>query len=178
MLLVKYKTVKQLREVRDPRYLPESLSQKDARHLQVLNFPSAQSLFVDPRERIENYVNHPTPLQFNHPQETTGRLEADFRHLISEVVPAGSNLMLVCAQVDIWMFFNIKQVKGHDLIHIFLRWLQRLSCSRERLCGCPPEVPLSGELTMLCQLQQILISTNKDAVLSAQHLQIQIIFDS
>lgn len=65
VLLVKYKTVKQLREVRDPRYLPESLSQKDARHL----------------------------------QETTGRLEADFRHLISEVVPAGSNLMLVCAQV-------------------------------------------------------------------------------
>ena len=36
VLLVKYKTVKQLREVRDPRYLPESLSQKDARHLQVL----------------------------------------------------------------------------------------------------------------------------------------------
>ena len=55
--------------------------------------------------------------------------------------------MLVCAQVDIWMFFNIKQVKGHDLIHIFIRWRQRLSCSREKLCGCPQEVPLSGELT-------------------------------
>ena len=39
-------------------------------------------------------------------QETTGRLEADFRHLISEVVPAGSNLMLVCAQVDISMFWR------------------------------------------------------------------------
>ena len=47
VLLVKYKTVKQLREVRDPRYLPESLSQKDARHLQVLlPPPCAQSVFV------------------------------------------------------------------------------------------------------------------------------------
>ena len=36
--MVKYKTVKQLREVRDPRYLPEPLSQKDARHLQVKMF--------------------------------------------------------------------------------------------------------------------------------------------
>ena len=50
-----------------------------------------------------NNVFRPILFKFNHPQETTGRLEADFRHLISEVVPAGSNLMLVCAQVDIYM---------------------------------------------------------------------------
>ena len=36
VLLVKYKSVKQLREVKDPRYLPEPLSQKDARLLQVI----------------------------------------------------------------------------------------------------------------------------------------------
>ena len=98
MLLVKYKTVKQLREVRDPRYLPESLSQKDARHLQVL---ASSSVNVDPGDGINYYIHHRTSLQLDHPQETTGRLEADFRHLISEVVPAGSNLMLVCAQVFI-----------------------------------------------------------------------------
>ena len=51
MLLVKYKTVKQLREVRDPRYLPESLSQKDARHLQV-QLSSEHKLFLDPDEMI------------------------------------------------------------------------------------------------------------------------------
>ena len=99
MLLVKYKTVKQLREVRDPRYLPESLSQKDARHLQVL-LSSLHRLCVFLRDGINN-VFRSILFLFNHPQETTGRLEADFRHLISEVVPAGSNLMLVCAQVDI-----------------------------------------------------------------------------
>ena len=99
VLLVKYKTVKQLREVRDPRYLPESLSQKDARHLQVL-LSSLHRLCVFLRDGINN-VFRPILFKFNHPQETTGRLEADFRHLISEVVPAGSNLMLVCAQVDI-----------------------------------------------------------------------------
>ena len=27
-------------------------------------------------------------------------MEAEYRHLISEIVPAGSNLMLVCAQVS------------------------------------------------------------------------------
>ena len=51
VLLVKYKTVKQLREVRDPRYLPESLSQKDARHLQV-QLSSEHKLFLDPDEMI------------------------------------------------------------------------------------------------------------------------------
>ena len=59
------RSLSHLIQVQDPRYLPEPLSQKDARHL----------------------------------QETTGRLEDEYRALISEVVPAGSNLILLCAQV-------------------------------------------------------------------------------
>jgi hypothetical protein len=103
VLLVKYKTVKQLREVRDPRYLPESLSQKDARHLQV-HSPSYPLSHVKTQKWLqkicrENLTRPGVASDHNSRQETTARLEADYRHLISEVVPAGSNLMLVCAQV-------------------------------------------------------------------------------
>ena len=63
-------------------------------------------IFFVEEKGLFTYFKHSISLQFNHPQETTGRLEADFRHLISEVVPAGSNLMLVCAQVHTLMFYH------------------------------------------------------------------------
>ena len=45
----------------------------------------------------------------------------------------------------IWMLIYMKVLD--TICNIFLlRWPQRLSCSREKQCGCPREVPLSGEL--------------------------------
>ena len=72
VLLIKFKSVKQIKEVKDSRFLRgsndggEKLSQKDAKTI------------------------------FEH----TGKLEAEYKHLISDTIHAGANLMLMCAQVE------------------------------------------------------------------------------
>jgi len=65
VILIKFKSIKQMKEVRDPRYQLEQLNQKDAKNM----------------------------------YEQSLKQEQEYRHLISEIVPAGANLMLVCAQV-------------------------------------------------------------------------------
>ena len=65
VILIKFKSIKQMKEVKDPRYQADQLSQKDAKNI----------------------------------YEHSMKQEQEFRHLISEVIHAGANLMLICAQV-------------------------------------------------------------------------------
>ena len=43
VLLIKFKSVKQIKEIKDPRYLTEKISQKDAKNM----FESTQTLETD-----------------------------------------------------------------------------------------------------------------------------------
>jgi len=65
VILIKFKSIKQMKEVKDPRYQPEQLNHKDAKNI----------------------------------YEHTMKQEQEYKHLISEVIHAGANLMLICAQV-------------------------------------------------------------------------------
>ena len=65
VILIKFKSIKQMKEVKDPRYQVEQLHQKDAKNI----------------------------------YEHTMKQEQEYKHLISEVIHAGANLMLICAQV-------------------------------------------------------------------------------
>jgi len=65
VLLIKFKSVKQIKEVKDPRYHAEKINQKDAKNI----------------------------------YEHTLKLECEYKHLISDIIHAGANLMLMCAQI-------------------------------------------------------------------------------
>lgn len=70
VLLIKFKSVKQIKEIKDPRYSAtgsgEKISQKDAKNM----------------------------------FESTQALEADYKPYISETIHAGANLRLMCAQIE------------------------------------------------------------------------------
>lgn len=66
VLLIKFKSVKQIKEVKDPRYHAEKITQKDAKNI----------------------------------YEHTLKLEAEYKPLISDMIHAGANLMLMCAQIS------------------------------------------------------------------------------
>jgi guanylate kinase len=65
VLLIKFKSVKQIKEVKDPRYHAEKMTHKDAKNI------------------------------FEHTQ----KLEAEYKHLISDVIQGGANLILLCDQI-------------------------------------------------------------------------------
>eukprot|EP00094_Tigriopus_californicus_P004987 TCALIF_04803-PA protein Name:"Similar to DLG5 Disks large homolog 5 (Homo sapiens)" AED:0.14 eAED:0.14 QI:159/0.90/0.87/0.96/0.90/0.93/32/0/2037 len=66
VLLIKFKSVKQIKEVKVPTMSADRISQKDAKNI------------------------------FEHTQ----KLEGDYKHLISDIIHAGANLMLMCAQIN------------------------------------------------------------------------------
>jgi len=66
VLLIKFKSVKQIKKVKDPRYHAEKITQKDAKNI----------------------------------YEHTLKLEGEYKHLLSDTVPAGANLMLITHQIQ------------------------------------------------------------------------------
>ena len=66
VLLIKFKSVKQIKEVKESRYNADKISQKDAKTI------------------------------FEHTQ----KMEQEYKHLISDTIHAGANLMLMCAQIE------------------------------------------------------------------------------
>lgn len=65
VLLIKFKSTKQIKEVKDPRYNAEKMTQKDAKNI----------------------------------FELTTKLEQEYTHLISDVIQASANFMLMCTQI-------------------------------------------------------------------------------
>ena len=54
VLLIKFKSVKQIKEIKDPRYLAEKISQKDAKNM----YESTQTLEADYKPYISSKIKH------------------------------------------------------------------------------------------------------------------------
>ena len=54
VLLIKFKSVKQIKEIKDPRYLAEKISQKDAKNM----YESTQTLEADYKPYISGKIKH------------------------------------------------------------------------------------------------------------------------
>ena len=89
VLLIKFKSVKQIKEIKDPRYLTEKISQKDAKNM----FESTQTLETDYKPYISGmYIISNIKLC----EKYFEILETSY---VSDTIHAGANLMLMCAQV-------------------------------------------------------------------------------
>ena len=86
VLLVKFKSVKQIKEIKDPRHLVEKISQKDAKNM----FESTQSLEADYKPYISG--------KFKEKFEKNRLIK--FSCHFSDTIHAGANLMLMCAQIN------------------------------------------------------------------------------
>ena len=77
VLLIKFKSVKQIKEVKESRYNVHAGDHGADSNNSKMSQKDAKTIF-----------------------EHTQKLDSEFKHLVSDTVHAGANLMLMCAQIE------------------------------------------------------------------------------